>query len=140
MLSKASYWRYISIGYENSLVHGTYMCRCTASKTILVVSIYGPTNNHAPTIMPRPHEGYGKADSVCVCVRVSVTAQWLQTNSFYRLLAMDFDSWICKLKFVLQLWLILLTVKAVAVSAESFVALSVRTCTKALSESRVRKS
>ncbi len=34
---------------------------------------------------------------------------------------LDFDSWICKLKFFLELWL---TVKAVAVSSESFIASS----------------
>ena len=42
------------------------------------------------------------------------------TNSFYRLLAMDCDSWMCKLKLLSRVMASVLTVKAVAVFSESF--------------------
>ncbi len=72
-----------------------------------------------------------KADCVCVCVCQCIPAETgcnaTKTNSFYisfySHVLLDFDSWICKLA-LFSIWLVLFTVKAVAVSSEPFLASS----------------
>ncbi len=77
-----------------------------------------------------PHEGYGKADCMCVrsvCLSIRLTCNATKKNSFYSHVVLDFDLWISKLKLLSRVMACLLTVKTVAVFQKSFIASSVRT-------------